>query len=144
MKTEPNREKGWLLNFIKRFALENEIPYQLLGNGRIALTVRSRFHILNIIFQVRDDNDGYEHFTPILEVPKSKRKAIAEAAISEAYREIAPVLPYDDDRLLLYGSARGLKKASEIKIRDGILDVMGRVVGYDNEKHPIFRQILSH
>ena len=143
MKDKEERKRGWLLNFIKKFALENEIPFQTLKNGRIALTVRSRFHLLYIVFQVRDDNDGYEFFVPILEVPKHRRKEIAEAAISEAYREISPVLPYDDNRLLLYGSARGLKRASEVKIREGILDVMGRVVGYDNEKFPVFKQILS-
>lgn len=137
------KESGWLKGIFKSFALENEFPHTTLNENQFVISVSSKFNELSTVFQLQDDEDGYEHLTPILEVPPQKRKDIAEVAISEAFREISPLLPQDDNRLFVYGSKTGLTEKDDTEIRDGILDVMGRVVGYDNEKQPFFRRILS-
>lgn len=142
MKNE-DRKPGWLMGVIKTFASENEFPNATPQDNQIALSVESNYNNLKTIFQIDDDENGYEHYTPLLVVPDNKRMEIAEEAISSAYKEISPVLPKDDNRLFIYGNATELQNKSEDEIRNGVLDVMGRVSGYDNEKHPIFKHILS-
>lgn len=142
MKDE-ERNPGWLKNIINNFASENEIPHANPQDNQIALSVQSNYNNLTTVVQVNDDENGYQHYTPLVVVPDDKRMRIAEEAISEAYKEITPVMPKDDNRLFVYGSASELKSKNDNEIRDGILDVMGRVSGYDNEKHPVFKRIIS-
>lgn len=138
-----DRKPGWLMGVFKAFASENEISHATPQDDQIALSVQSNYNNLKTIFQINNDEDGYEHYTPLLVVPDNKRAEIAEEAISSAYKDISPVLPKDDNRLFLYGNESELQNKSDDEIRNGILDVMGRVSGYDNEKHPVFRHILS-
>lgn len=142
MKNE-DRKRGWLISVLKDFASENEISHATPQENQIALSVQSDYNNLTTIIQVNDDENGYEHYTPLLVLPDNKRMEIAETAINEAYRNISPVLPKDDNRLFIYGSATDLQNKSNEEIRDGILDLMGRVAGYDNEKYPVFRHILT-
>lgn len=132
-----------LMQVFINFAAENEIPFNRNKDNQIALAVESNFNTLSTVFQVQENNDGYEHYTHQFDVPTEKRGAIAEAAISEAIREISPVLPRDDDRLFIYGSRTGLCNKTEEEIRDHILDDMGRIAGYDNEKYHVFQHILK-
>jgi hypothetical protein len=125
-----------------RFAYESEIPFNKVDGQHIALAVESDFNTLSTMFELQADQNGYEHYTEICEPPPGKRAAIAEEAISEAFREVSPVLPKDDTRLFIYGSRLGLLSQAEEEIREGILDDMGRVAGYDNEKFDTFSRIL--
>lgn len=136
------KKAGWLIGIIKDFAVQNEISHQMPQENQIALSVQSTYNNLTTVIEVNGDQTAYEHYTPTLIVPDHKRGEIALEAISEAYKDITPVLPQDDNRLFLYGNTI-VQNKSEIEIKDGILDVMGRVTGYDNEKHPVFKHILS-
>ena len=71
------------------------------------------------------------------------RGRVAEAAISEAFREVSPVLPKGENALFLYSCRTGLKVKSEEEIQELIFDDMGRIAGYDNEKHHSFKSILA-
>ncbi len=129
----------------KAFLEDNEFGYTVEGPNKIVIVTDSEYQEIPMYFQLTDDNDSYEYYAPVLtDIPQKKRPRIAEAAISEAYRELTPTMPSDEKEsdLYVFSSRRGLLKHTELDIREMILDAMGRVASYDNEKRPVFCHIL--
>lgn len=132
-----------LMEIFSRFAFENDIPSNQLSENQIVLAVRSDYNTLSSVFLLQANDDGYEHLTHQFTVPIEKRGEVAKFMINESFREISPVLPDNDNRLFTYGSKRGLLKLDAEQIREGILDDMGRIAGFNNEKHAGFSRLIS-
>ena len=62
-----------LMGIFTKLADENEIPYQKLSEEKIVLTVESKHNTLFPGFQLQKDDDGYEYYTHLRDVPPSTR-----------------------------------------------------------------------
>jgi hypothetical protein len=132
-----------ILEIMKSLFHDNDFKYTEMGRNQIAVGYESNYNYLNTVFEVNNDGDAYEHYTEMCQFPRENRGDIAEAAIAEPWREITPFMPKFRNKLYIYGSRSNLEYVDDDYIRDYILDDIGRVSSYDNDRRPFFDDIIN-